>query len=182
MTAAPGSPLWNMTAIGEDAGQGYACVLFFNGGLGGRLAGDGVSCLSWPSNISTTPVEVAERAAPLLIRYKRLVPGSGGAGEHRGGLGQEALIELRGETGSSVYFMTERTRIPAPGLGGGAPGGLGAVMIDGVPADTRRPHHLAQGSTVLIRTPGGGGYGAPDRRDVALAERDAAQGYAATEA
>ena len=34
--AAPGSPLWNMTLIGEDAGRRYACVMFFNGGLGGR--------------------------------------------------------------------------------------------------------------------------------------------------
>ena len=177
--AAPGSPLWNMTAIGEEDGRRYACVLFFNGGLGGRTGKDGVGCLSWPSNISTTPVEVAERAAPMLIRYKRLSPGSGGAGQHRGGLGQETLVELCGAGGSSVYFMTERTRIPAPGLGGGAPGGLGAVEINGVPADTRRPHHLPQGATVLIRTPGGGGLGPAAARDPALAAQDRAQGYTA---
>ncbi|WP_158742629.1 hydantoinase B/oxoprolinase family protein [Acidisphaera sp. L21] len=175
--AAPGSPLWNMTLIGEDQGRRYACVLFFNGGLGGRAASDGVSCLSWPSNISTTPVEVAERAAPVLIRYKRLTPGSGGDGTHRGGLGQEALVELRGAAGSSAFFMTERTSIAAPGLGGGDAGGLGAVIIDGVAADTRRPHHLQQGSTVLIRTPGGGGYGPVAARDPALRERDRAQDY-----
>ena len=74
--------------------------------------------------------------------------------------------------------MTERTIIPAPGLGGGAPGGLGAVLIDGVPADTRRPHHLAQGSTVLIRTPGGGGLGPPTSRNPALITSDANEGYA----
>ena len=157
--AAPGSPLWNVTLIGEDAGRRYACVLFFNGGLGGRPSGDGVSALSWPSNISTTPVEVAERAAPVLIRYKRLCADSGGAGTHRGGLGQEALVELTGESGASAFFMTERTEIPAPGLGGGGAGGLGAVIINGEDADPRRPHHLAKGATVLIRTPGGGGYG-----------------------
>ena len=176
--AAPGSPLWNMTLIGEEDGRRYACVLFFNGGLGGRPGSDGVSCLSWPSNISTTPVEVAERSAPVLIRYKRLCPGSGGDGTHRGGLGQETLVELRGE-GGSAFFMTERTRLPAPGIGGGAPGGLGAVLIDGEPADTRRPHHLRQGSTVLIRTPGGGGYGAPAGRSAQARRRDAEQGYVA---
>jgi N-methylhydantoinase B len=175
--AAPGSPLWNMTLIGEEAGRRYACVLFFNGGLGGRRSSDGVSCLSWPSNISTTPVEVAERAAPILIRYKRLCPDSGGAGTYRGGLGQETLVELRGATGSSAFFMTERTSIPAPGLGGGEAGGLGAVLIDGEPANTRTPYHLAQGATILIRTPGGGGYGPPAARDPALAERDIAQAY-----
>ena len=176
--AAPGSPLWNMTLIGEEAGRRYACVLFFNGGLGGRAASDGVSCLSWPSNISTTPVEVAERAAPVLIRYKQLCPDSGGDGRYRGGLGQETLVELRGDTGSSAFFMTERTTIPAPGLGGGLAGGLGAVLIDGAPADTRRPHHLPKGSKLLIRTPGGGGYGPSAERDPALRQRDHVQGYA----
>ncbi len=173
--AAPGSPLWNMTLVGEEAGRRYACVMFFNGGLGGRAAGDGVSCLSWPSNISTTPVEVAERAAPVLVRYKRLSPGSGGAGAHRGGLGQETLVELRGD--ASAYFMTERTVIPAPGLGGGEAGGLGAVEIDGAAADPRRPHHLRAGATVLVRTPGGGGYGPAAARDPARRALDAAQGY-----
>ena len=175
--AAPGSPLWNMTMIGEDAGRRYACVMFFNGGLGGRPGSDGVGCLSWPSNISTTPVEVAERAAPVLVRYKRLCPGSGGAGQHRGGLGQETLVELRGDTGSSVFFMTERTAIPAPGLGGGEAGGLGAVLIDGEPANTRVPHHLKQGATVLIRTPGGGGYGPAPQRDPDHCAHDVRQGY-----
>ena len=177
--AAPGSPLWNMTVIGEQDGRRYACVLFFNGGLGGRPSGDGVSCLSWPSNISTTPVEVAERAAPLLVRYKRLVSGSGGDGAHRGGLGQETLVELRGD--ASAFFMTERTSIAAPGLGGGEAGALGAVEIDGMPADARRPHHLRAGSRVLIRTPGGGGYGAPAERTEAARARDEAEGYAGGE-
>ena len=64
--AAPGSPLWNMTAIGEQDGRRYACVLFFNGGLGGRPEQRrAVGCLSWPSNISTTPVEVAERGSAV---------------------------------------------------------------------------------------------------------------------
>lgn len=182
--AAPGSPLWNMTIVGEDAreagGKRYACALFFNGGLGGRAAGDGVSCLSWPSNISTTPVEVAERAAPVLVRFKRLVPGSGGDGTHRGGLGQETLIEMRND--GSAFFMTERTRIPAPGLGGGEAGRLGAVEIDGVAVDARRPHHLRAGSQVLIRTPGGGGYGSPAGRDPTARARDAAEGYAGPDA
>ena len=180
--AAPGSPLWNMTLIGEDGigehgRRRYACVLFFNGGLGGRPSGDGVSCLSWPSNISTTPVEVAERTAPILIHYKRLCPDSGGAGTHRGGLGQETLVELTGTGGGSAFFMAERTQIPAPGLGGGSAGGLGAVVINGAPANTRLPHHLGPGATILIRTPGGGGFGPPAGRDPDLHLRDLVHSY-----
>ena len=179
--APPGSPLWNMTMIGENAGTSeaagkrYACVMFFNGGLGGRPGRDGVACLSWPSNISATPIEVAERAAPIRIHHKRLVPNSGGDGTYRGGLGQETAVELLGD--ASIFLMTERTTFRAPGLGGGEPGALGAVLVDGEPADTRRPHHLPQGAIVTIRTPGGGGLGVPSARDPAARAQDAAQGY-----
>ena len=33
--------------------------------------------LSWPSNISSTPVEVAERNSPLFFHYKRMRAGLG---------------------------------------------------------------------------------------------------------
>jgi hypothetical protein len=63
-------------------GRNFATVLFFNGGFGARPDKDGVSCLSWPSNISSTPVEVAERNNPIFFRYKRLREGSGDDGQH----------------------------------------------------------------------------------------------------
>src|SRR3954451_20338581 len=75
--AAPGSPLWAVTLAGQRQGRNFATVLFFNGGFGARPDKDGVSCLSWPSNISSTPVEVAERNNPIFFRYKRLREGSG---------------------------------------------------------------------------------------------------------
>src|SRR3546814_15235044 len=84
--AGVGSPLWiaNLNGTRKD-GRPFAAVLFYNGGMGATASKDGASVMSWPSNISATPVEVAEREAPLLFRCKALRPGSGGAGAQRGG-------------------------------------------------------------------------------------------------
>jgi N-methylhydantoinase B len=159
--AAPGSPLWIMNIAGTDAaGRSFANVLFFNGGTGAGAGQGGVDAISWPSNISATPIEVAERTAPLLIHHKELRAGSGGTGLHHGGRGQEMLIECEASDVATV-FVTERLRVPAPGLFGGGAGAPGEVLVDGAPVDTRRLQVLRKGSRVTIRTPGGGGYGAP---------------------
>ena len=74
-------------------------------------------------------------------------------------------------------FMAERTKFRAPGFAGGDDGGLGDVQINGVSIDNRRQHVLQCGDVVLVRTPGGGGYGPAVQRDLAMAERDRALGY-----
>jgi N-methylhydantoinase B len=177
--AGAGSPLWAVTQSGvrEDDGKPYTNVLFFNGGMGATPLKDGENVLSWPSNISSTPVEVAERNSPLVFHYKRLRPGSGGPGRLRGGLGQEMLFESESESPIALNFMAERTRIPAPGLAGGEPGGLGDVRINGRRIDNRTQHIVRRGDRVLVRTPGGGGYGPVAARDPELVERDRRLGY-----
>ena len=176
--AAAGSPLWNCTQSGvRPDGQSYASNLFFNGGMGATAGSDGEHAISWPSNLSCTPVEVAEQAAPLLFHYKRLRPNSGGAGQFRGGLGEDVLIENLSETPITVSFMAERTRFGAPGLAGGGDGQVGSVQINGVEADNRAQHHLYKGARILIATPGGGGYGHGRDRDEELISRDKMLGY-----
>ena len=178
--AGAGSPLWNCTQSGVRAdGSSYASVLFLNGGTGATLTQDGESTLSWPSNISSTPVEVAERISPFFIHHKRLTSGSGGAGRHRGGLGQEMFMVNESPTPITVTFLGERTRIPAPGFAGGEAGGLGAVIINGESVDTREMYHLDQGATLLLRTPGGGGFGPAGERSPEAIARDRRLGYLA---
>ena len=176
--AGAGSPLWNCTQSGVRAdGTPYATNQFFNGGMGATAVQDGEPSLSWPSNISCTPVEVAEQFTPFFFHHKRLRPGSGGAGRQRGGLGQDILMESRSDTPISVSFMAERTRIPAPGLAGGGDGGLGAVEVNGRAIDVRVNHILQKGDRLLIATPGGGGYGPPEERDAEAVRRDEGEGY-----
>ena len=176
--AGAGSPLWAVAQTGtRDDGRPYTNVLFFNGGMGATSAKDGEHVLSWPSNISSTPVEVAERNSPLFFHYKRLRPGSGGDGRQRGGLGQDVLFESGSVRPIVVSFMAERTRFAAPGFAGGVPGGLGDVRINGKKVDHRRQHVLERGDRVLVSTPGGGGYGPARTRGRARRARDRQLGY-----
>src|SRR5438067_9094838 len=127
--AGVGSPLWALSQSStRDDGRPYTTVLFFNGGMGATPSKDGEHVLSWPSNISSTPIEVAERNSPLFFREKRLTPGSGGAGRFRGGLGQDIVFECESDVPIVASFMAERTKFQAPGFAGGADGGLGDVQ------------------------------------------------------
>jgi N-methylhydantoinase B len=176
--AGAGSPLWalSQSSTRED-GKPYTTVLFFNGGMGATPVKDGENVLSWPSNISSTPVEVAERNSPLFFHYKRMRAGSGGGGRYRGGLGQDILIESRSPRPIVLSVMAERTKYPAPGLAGGGAGGRGDVRINGKRVDNRKQYVLERGDRVLVSTPGGGGYGPARARDGARVQADRALGY-----
>ena len=179
--AGVGSPLWGITQSGlRDDGRPYTNVFFFNGGMGATARKDGEHVLSWPSNISSTPVEVAERNGPLFVHAKRMRPGSGGAGKFRGGLGQDILLESESARPIVVSFMAERTRYPAPGFAGGGAGGLGDVKLNGRAIDHRKQYVLKKGDRVVISTPGGGGYGRATQRERRLAARDRRRGYVGT--
>ncbi len=176
--AAAGSPLWAITQAGVNReGKTYANLFFFNGGMGGSSRRDGQGTLSWPSNISSTPTEVIEHLAPLRVARRALRPGSGGGGRRRGGLGQEILFRNLSETPTAVTFLAERTRIPAPGIAGGDAGEAGEVRINGELVDAKKLYVIAKGDTVMLRTPGGGGYGPPAERDPTAAAHDRAMGY-----
>lgn len=158
--AGAGSPIWiaNMSGTRDD-GRPFAAVFFFNGGLGGTHASHGNATMSWPSNVSPTPVEVAERDSPFIFRRKALLRGTGGAGAQRGGDGQEITFQSVNDSPMSVVFLTERVKHAAPGLCGGESGARGAVLINGQPVDSRRQHLINPGDEVTLKTPGGGGYG-----------------------
>ncbi|CAB3708272.1 Acetophenone carboxylase delta subunit [Achromobacter deleyi] len=178
--AGVGSPLWIANLSGTRAnGKPFATVLFYNGGMGATAGKNGASVMSWPSNISATPIEVAEREAPLMFRCKTLRQDSGGEGAHRGGLGEEISFVSTHDTPLSIVFLTERLKVAAPGLGGGEPGALGRVLINGQAIDSRRTHVLQPGDEVTLCTPGGGGYGPAAQRDAAGLRQDRLQGYVA---
>ena len=178
--ATVGSPLWCLNLAGVNAaGRSFAHLFFVNGGYGAAHDRDGANILSWPSNISSTPVEMIEQLAPVKVRHRRLRTGTGGKGRHRGGNGQEILFEMTSPHPTVVSFLAERTRVEAAPLGvaGGGAGAPGIVLIDGKPVDPKTQHVVARGSTIELYTPGGGGYGSPTERPAALAEADRVDGY-----
>src|SRR5207245_4296538 len=81
VVAGAGSPLWAVQQTGLRAdGRPYTTIFFFNGGMGATPSKHGESVLSWPSNISSTAVEVAARKRPLVFHGPRALPGYAGVG------------------------------------------------------------------------------------------------------
>lgn len=157
-----GTPLWSVLIRGLDAvrGKSFSTILFFNGGMGAMRDRDGPPTSGFPANISNTPVEIAETLAPIVFRAKCLHEGSGGAGARIGGLGQVIAFRSRWPGVLRVSLLTERTRIPAKGLMGGAPGKVGHVHKNGVPVpNPKGVIELAEGDELELGLPGGGGYG-----------------------
>jgi len=176
--AACGSPMWGMNQSGvDDSGKPYANMFFYNGGMGATFRRDGGTCLSWPSNVSSTSVELSEQIAPLRFHHKKLRPDSGGPGRYRGGLGQEILIESRSKSLIAVSFLAERTIFPAFGIQGGTAGATGELKVNGEKTDPKRQYVLKHGDTVQLSTPGGGGHGEPAGRDDDVLRHDVEEGY-----
>ena len=91
------------------------------GTWGGTPRDDGNDGLTNPASLAANiPVEVAESEFPIRIERYGLVPGSGGDGQHRGGLAVERVWRcLTPDT--SLIVRSDRAAHPPYGLHGGAP-------------------------------------------------------------
>jgi N-methylhydantoinase B len=150
---------------------------FYAGGAGGRPGKDGLDCTAFPSGVRSTPVEITETTTPLLIWRKEYRPGSGGAGEFRGGVGQ--IMEFAHADGEAfaVSKMFDRIRHAPRGRQGGDPGATARVYIKNGP-DLRGMGRevIPAGDSMVLETAGGGGRGDPAKRDPKAVERDRKNG------
>lgn len=160
-------------------GTHRAEVLTFNsGGAGARPALDGLNATAFPSGVMTMPIEATEHTGPVIIWRKELRPDSGGAGKHRGGLGQ--FMEVGATEGHEFDFqaMFDRVDHPARGRQGGHDGARTTIARDdGAPMRGKGKQFVPHGRRVKLAFPGGAGYGDPGDRDPALIKRDLARGY-----
>ncbi|WP_245615396.1 hydantoinase B/oxoprolinase family protein [Muricoccus aerilatus] len=152
------------------------------GGSGAHPRKDGVNAYaSGMHNNSNIPVEMIESGMPLTIAAYGLLPGSGGAGRRRGGLG--LFREWRVDSESCILTTNMDRFHHAPyGLAGGHPASLGRLLLirDGVATPIRPKTDgllLRRGDVVRLETSGGGGFGPPPERDPRLAMEDTALGY-----
>lgn len=136
------------------------------GGAGAGPGFDGASGVhTHMTNTRITDPEVLETRYPVRMWRFALRPGSGGAGRYRGGDGIERELEFLEAVRLSLL---SQHRVVAPfGLEGGGDGARGEqyrIHGDG----TREPVpgmvelEMAAGERFLLRTPGGGGWGAPE--------------------
>src|SRR5207253_4903435 len=95
---------------------------------GARPTADGLSTTAFPSGVASSPVEVVETTGPLVIRRKEYRRDSGGAGRHRGGLGQVIEVEVRTGEPYVVSVLSDRFTQPAAGYAGGRPGARGGFL------------------------------------------------------
>ena len=132
------SCLWNPTLLGghglvgdETYGDAtpFTVTLFHTGGTGARPGKDGLSATSFPSGVRSTPVEINETIAPLVIWEKEYRTDSGGPGRHRGGTGQVMRISHAEGAPFAISPMFDRIKHPARGRAGGASGETGRIYL-----------------------------------------------------
>ncbi|MWV66054.1 hydantoinase B/oxoprolinase family protein [Halorubrum sp. JWXQ-INN 858] len=163
----------NVTVGGRDGSFTYYETI--GGGFGGRAAADGMDGVQvGMTNTLNTPIESLETEYPLRVERYALRPDSGGRGRFRGGLGIERRVRVG--TDATVSLLTERRRHAPQGADGGGPGALGENLIDGDPVDAKTTVDVSAGTTVTVRTPGGGGHGDPADRDPEAVDEDRTDG------
>jgi N-methylhydantoinase B len=169
---------WAMTLHGvhPDDGSVFNVHILPNGGKGATPRTDGLPTIAFPYNGTVTPVEIAEYQAPILIRHKKLVPDSGGPGEHRGGLGQEIAMEAIGSNPIIASLRPDKVRFPPSGFAGGSPGKAGEYDLNEEKLEPV-PVTLHRGDIYRMQLPGGGGVGDPRERPLEKVATDVRDGY-----
>ena len=151
--------------VGQDDRHGrHAVHVLPHGGLGATRNADGLLPRAYPHNSTVTPTEMFEIQCPVLMTHKRLIPDSGGPGTHRGGPGQEIGLRALTEQGTTLTIRPDLMKYPAEGLRGGHRGMAGDVIMNGERMERFVPYQFKAGDEVLLRVPGGGGYGPPPER------------------
>ena len=137
------------------------------------------------TNTRNAPVEVIERTYPLEVVRYGLVPDTEGAGRRRGGCGMVRELRCLGER-TVVTVGADRRRFTPWGLAGG--GNAAGSMLTVTAADgavrvlpTKAFTELRRGDVLTVRTPGGGGWGAPAERERDRVDRDVRAGLLSPE-
>lgn len=130
------------------------------GGHGGGPEHHGLSARhSHMTNTLNTPVESLEMHYPIRIRRYGLRDNSGGAGEHPGGDGLIREYEFLGP--AQLSLLTERRRHGPWGLHDGKHGKPGVNALNGDILPGKVSLQVKAGDSLVVETPGGGGWGAP---------------------
>lgn len=141
-------------------GRDWTYYETIGGGQGASASGDGPSGVHvGMSNTLNTPIEALELDFPLRVESYELLYGSGGEGAHRGGDGIERSVHALEACNASL--VTDRRRRGPSGAAGGRAGRAGENRLNRGRLRAKIDLSLESGDEITIRTPGGGGHGAP---------------------
>ena len=172
-----------LAVFGSERADGSRFIFYelVVGTWGGTPEDDGNDGVTNPASLAANiPVEVAESEFPIVIERYGLVPDSGGAGKHRGGLAVERVWRcLTPDT--SLIVRSDRAAHPPYGLQGGEPGALSSnLLIHADGTEETLPSMFSTtiraGDVYVHRTAGGGGWGDPAERDPQKHADDLADG------
>ena len=179
-----------------DSGDYYTNYHLEGCGWGATARADGNNTLCVINgNCRNTPVEVFETRYPWRVHGLKLVPDSGGAGQYRGGLASERVLEVTADE-ITISEFADRTESEPWGLFDGQPGLPGATLVRragdeqfrtvrelfGTASNTKYSGiRLHRGDQVMLRSAGGGGYGDARERAPEALEEDVAEGFVSHE-
>ncbi|MFF3755119.1 hydantoinase B/oxoprolinase family protein [Streptomyces sp. NPDC002018] len=157
---AEGSGTMNNLTFGNDRVQYYETVASGSGAGDGFDGADAVQ--THMTNSRLTDPEVLEWRHPVRVDAFAVRRGSGGAGRWHGGDG--VVRRIRFLEPMTVTLLTGHRRVAPYGMAGGRPGALGRDVIeraDGTAEPLRGVDsvEVGPGDVLVMRTPGGGGYG-----------------------
>ncbi len=150
----------NNLTFGNDQHQHYETLC---GGAGAGEGFDGADAVhTHMTNSRLTDPEILETRFPVLLEGFGVRPDSGGQGRWRGGHGAERRIRFL-EPMTVALLANSREQAPH-GLNGGGDGQTGEAWIeqpDGrtEPLGGRDRANVDPGALLVLRTPGGGGWG-----------------------
>lgn len=151
------------------------------GGMGGHADGDGLDAVDvYLGNVQMLPAEICELQYPVRIARTELVPDSGGAGEHRGGLAIRRIYEFLDVADGVFYTEQSRDQFAPHGIHGGKPGTAARLRVERADGSTeeiaKQRLTMFAGDRLVTTTGGGGGYGDPARRARRAVQRDLENG------
>lgn len=170
-----GKPFVNMIFLGHTAGaatgHGDRWLTLLHVGNGGLCNIDGA--------------ELTELYHPVVIKERKLVTDSEGAGKY---IGASALQVEYGPVGGDLelVFASDGTDHAPQGVRGGQPGGTADQFLRKASGELRRLDKvtrvtLRQGETTVGVACGGGGYGHPHERDPAKVANDVTEKWISRE-
>ncbi|CAM5570347.1 hydantoinase B/oxoprolinase family protein [Streptomyces griseus] len=157
---AEGSGTMNNLTFGNENVQYYETIASGSGAGDGFDGADAVQ--THMTNSRLTDPEILEWRLPVRLESFAVRDDSGGAGRWHGGDGVQRRIRFLEPV--TVALLSGHRRVPPYGAEGGDPGALGAQHIERagggtVPLKGCDTAELDAGDVLVVRTPGGGGYG-----------------------